>query len=107
MVNYTKEVADVVNLTDTVSLKVIRNPNVVIALVWLMIFVLAFLSFVFIFQKFLESVIEEKESKITKRYLIVLIILGLILFILVHIARTYGHINLLKPIADYFGIPYQ
>jgi Na+/proline symporter len=107
MTNYTVQLVEGIKVTENVSVQVIRNPNVTIVLIWLMLFVLTFLTFIHVFQKLLESVIENKKSKIIKRYMIVLIILFIFLIILVKIAITYPSINLLKPIADWFGIPYK
>jgi|GEM_PF-6126583 len=107
MTNYIIEFIEGMKITESVSVQVIRNPTVTIALIWLMLFVLTFLSFIYIFQKLLESVIENKKSKIIKRYMMVLIILFIVLIVLVQIAITYPSINLLKPIADWFNIPYE
>jgi Na+/proline symporter len=107
MTNYTIQLVEGIKVIENVSAQVIRNPNVTIALIWLMLFVLIFLTFIHVFQKLLESLIENKKSRIIKRYVIVLTILFIFLFILVKIAITYPSINLLKPIADWFGIPYK
>jgi Na+/proline symporter len=107
MVNYTRELSDAFRASDTISVQVARNPNVVIALTWLMAFVLFFLTFVWVFQKVIESVVEKDKRKNLKGYLIKLLILGLILFGLIQIAISYGPVNLLKPISSWFGIPYE
>ena len=107
MVMYVREIHEGINITSSVITKVTRNPQVTIALVWLMIFIAVFFSLIFVLQKLLECWVEKKKREIKKRYLFVLISLLFLLFVLISIAIHYPSINLLKPISDWFGIPYR
>jgi len=100
-------VAENIKIKDTLSVKVIRNPKVVIALVWLIFFVLVFLCLVFVVQKSIESIVENKNIEIIENYLLISLILVIILLFLILIAIGYGRINLLKIIAHWFNIPYE
>jgi len=106
MANITKAVADATVLNETFSQSMIRNPQVIIALFWVMSFVLIFSSIVWVIQKILESWAEKKKENM-KRYLWILFLLFLILIAFSYFSITYSSINFLKPIANWFNIPYE
>lgn len=94
-------------ITDIVSIQVTRSLDVVFALIWLMLFVLFFLCLVWAFQKFIESLVEKEKRKNWKKYLMTIFLLALGLACLIWYATFYSPtINLIKPIANWFNIPY-
>ena len=107
MATYTREIYENISITSSTVTQVTRNPQVIIALVWLMIFIAVFLSLIFVLQKLLECIVEKKKKETRDRCLCVLGFLLFILGILIWIAIIYPHVNLLKPISDWFGIPYE
>jgi hypothetical protein len=78
-----------------------RNPQVVIALIWLM----SFASLFWIFQHFLVKFLEDPKEK-NWRYLVYAIGSFSLLGLLIALAIHWPSPNLLKPIADWFFIEY-
>ncbi len=106
MVNYTIVINESIKVTPTVIAKLTRNPTLISVLIWLMFFVIVFLSFIFVLQKLIECWAEKKKKEVFKRYLFLSFLLFLFLIFLLYVAIHYSSFNLLKPISDWFGIPY-